>query len=74
MLLVWIGLMGVAAAAAVFFLLRFFPRAFSESGPAVALPWRKDTGNPARVRAWLLLAAAVLSAGVVLVGLISLLS
>jgi len=34
-ILIWIGLMGAAATAAVFVLLRLFPRAFSDNGPSV---------------------------------------
>jgi hypothetical protein len=73
-LLVWIGLMGLAATAAVFVLLRLFPRAFSDAGPAVTLPWRRDTVRAVRARGWLLLAAALVSAVVAIAGVVSLLA
>jgi len=73
-LLVWIGLMGLAGTAAAFALLRLFPRAFSESGPVVAWPWQRARHGSARVRGWLLLAAAVISAAVAISGLVGLFS
>ena len=73
-LLVWIGLMGVAATAAVFLLLRLFPRVFSGTGPSVVWPWRRDAAKSARARGGLLLVVAVGSVLVAVVGIISLLS
>jgi len=69
-LLAWIGLMGVAATAAVFILLRLFPRAFAENGPSVVWPWRRDAAGPARVRSWLLLIVAIVSVSVAVVGIV----
>jgi hypothetical protein len=73
-LLVWIGLMGLAATSGVFILLRVFPRAFVESGPAADWPWRAGASRAARVRGGLLFAAAIMSAFVALAGIASLLS
>jgi hypothetical protein len=68
-LLVWIGLMGLAATGGVFLLLRVYPRAFVESGPAVDWPWRAGAGRAARVRGGLLFAAATMSAVVAVAGI-----
>jgi len=73
-LLVWIGLMGLAATAVSLVLLRRFPRAFSESGPVVVWPWRAGASRAARVRGGLLFAAAIVSAFVASAGITSLLS
>ena len=73
-LLVWIGLMGLAATAVSLVLLRLFPRAFSDQGQAVVWPWQASSSRPARSRGWLVLAAALVSACVVIVGIASLLS
>jgi hypothetical protein len=73
-LLVWIGLMGLAAAVVSLVLLRLFPRAFAESGQAFVWPWQTSASRPARSRGWLALAAAFVSALVVIVGIVSLLS
>ena len=73
-LLVWIGLMGLAATAASLVLLRLFPSAFSETGRAFVWPWQASPGRPARARGWLLAAAALLSAIVAIAGIASLLS
>ncbi len=73
-LLVWIGLMGIAATAAVSVLLRLFPRAFSNAGPSVVWPWQRNATKAARVRGGLLFAAAVVSVLVALAGVVSLLS
>jgi hypothetical protein len=70
----WVGLMGLGGTVAVYLLVRAFPRAFSESGPAVAWPWRRDAGKASRLRGGLLFAAAVASAFVTVVGIFSLLS
>ena len=70
----WIGLMGLAGTAGVFVLLRLFPRAFADSGSAVAWPWQQSQRRSARVRGWLLFAAAFVSACVVAAGIASLLS
>ena len=72
-LLVWIGLMGLAAAAVPLLLLRMFPRAFSDAGQALVWPWQTSASRPARSRGWLVLAAVVLSACVVIAGVVSLL-
>jgi hypothetical protein len=74
MLLVWIGLMGLAAAAVSLALLRLFPNAFSETGRAFVWPWQASPSRPARARGWLLAAAALASALVVLAGLVTMLS
>jgi len=60
-ILVWIGLMGLAGTGGVFLLLRSYPRAFVESGPAAVWPWRVGASRAARTRGGLLLAAAVVS-------------
>ena len=72
-LLVWIGLMGLAATAASFALLRLFPQVFSDAGDAVVWPWQTSGTRTSRSRGWLVLAAALLSACVVLTGVVSLL-
>lgn len=72
-LLVWIGLMGLAATAASFALLRLFPQVFSDAGNAVVWPWQTSGSRSARRSGWLVLAAAFLSACVVLTGVVSLL-
>lgn len=74
LLLVWIGLMGLAAVAGVYVLLRLFPAAFSDSGPAVAWPWQRSSSRPARVKGWVLAAAALASVGTAISGIIALLS
>ena len=73
-LLVWIGLMGLAATAVSLVLLRLFPRAFSDAGQAVVWPWQASANRPARSRGWLALAAAFVSALVVIAGIVTLLS
>lgn len=73
-LLVWIGLMGLAATAASLALLRLFPNAFSETGRAFVWPWQASPSRPARARGWLLFAAAIMSILVAVVGIASLLS
>ena len=73
MLLVWIGLMGLAATAAAFVLLRLFPRAFSESGPAVEWPWQAGASRAARTRGVLLAGAGIASLAVAMAGIASLL-
>ncbi len=73
-LLVWIGLMGLAATAVSFVLLRRFPGAFSETGRSFVWPWQASPGRPARARGWLLAAAVLASTLVVLAGLVTLLS
>jgi hypothetical protein len=73
-LLVWIGLMGLAATGGVFLLLRAYPRVFVESGPAAAWPWRAGASRAARVRGGLLFAAAIVSAVIAAAGIVSLLS
>jgi hypothetical protein len=73
-LLVWIGLMGLAATGGVLLLLRAYPRAFVESGPAVAWPWRAGASRAARAWGWLLFAATTVSACVAVAGVVSLLS
>ncbi len=70
----WIGVMGMGFTVAVWVLLRAFPRAFSESGPAVAWPWRREAGTAARVRAGLLAGAGIASALVAATGILRLLS
>jgi hypothetical protein len=72
-LLVWIGLMGLAGAVASFVLLRLFPRAFVDSGPAVAWPWQTASGS-ARVKGWLVAVAGLASAAVAVIGIASFLS
>jgi hypothetical protein len=73
-LLVWIGLMGLAASAVSFVLLRLFPSAFSVAGPAFVWPWQASSSGSARTRGWLLFAAAIMSILVAVVGIASLLS
>jgi hypothetical protein len=73
-LLVWIGLMGLSATVVSFALLRLFPRAFAESGPAVAWPLRRAESRSARVRGWLIVVVVLVSAGITIAGLVSLLS
>ncbi len=73
LLLVWVGLMGLAAAAIAWVLLRLFPGAFSDSGPAVAQPWQRDAGRQARFRGWLVAAAFTISALTGIAGLMILL-
>lgn len=73
-LLVWIGLMGLAATAVSLALLRLFPRAFSDTGHAVVWPWQTSASRPAKSRGWLLAAATFVSVLVVLAGLVALLS
>lgn len=73
-LLVWIGLMGLAATAVSLALLRLYPRAFSDAGQAFVWPWQASASRPARSRGWLVLAAALVSALVVIAGVVSLLS
>jgi len=68
-LLVWIGLMGMAATGGVLLLLRTYPRAFVESGPAAAWPWRRDAAKSARVRGGLLIACALVSVSLASAGL-----
>lgn|GEM_PF-1324158 len=72
LLLVWIGLMGLAATAVSFVLLRLFPSAFSVAGQAFVWPWQASSSRSARMRGWLLAAAALLSAIVAIVGIASL--
>ena len=69
MLLVWIGLMGLAATAASLTLLRLFPGAFSESGPVVVWPWRAGATRAARTRGTLLVGAGIASLAVVIAGI-----
>ena len=73
-ILAWIGLMGLAATGGVLLLLRAFPRAFVESEPAAAWPWRAGASRAARVRGGLLSAAGVVSVLVALAGITSFLS
>ncbi len=73
-LLVWIGLMGLAATAVSLVLLRRFPGAFSDAGQAFAWPWQASANRQARSRGWLALAAALVSALVVIAGIVSFLS
>ncbi len=73
-LLVWIGLMGIAATAAVFVMLRLFPRAFTQDGPSIVWPWRRDAARPARVSGGLLVVAAIVSVLVAVIGMITFLS
>jgi hypothetical protein len=73
-IMVWIGLMGLAATVGVSLLLRTFPRAFVESGPAAEWPWRAGASRAARVRGGLLFAAAIVSACVAVAGVVSFLS
>jgi hypothetical protein len=73
-LLMWIGLMGLAATGGVFLLLRAFPRAFVQSGPAADWPGRTGASRTARVRGGLLFAVAIVSVLVALVGITALLS
>jgi hypothetical protein len=72
-ILVWIGLMGMAATGGVFLLLRTYPRAFVESGPAAAWPWRAGASNVARTRGVLLLGAGLASLVATIAGIASLL-
>jgi hypothetical protein len=73
-LLVWMGLMGLAATGGVLLLLRVFPRAFVESGPAADWPWCSGAGSVARTRGVLLLGAGVASLAVAVAGIVSLLT
>jgi hypothetical protein len=73
-LLVWIGLMGLAATAVSLVLLRRFPGAFSETGRAFVWPWQGSPSLSARTRGWLLFAAAIMSILVAVVGIASILS
>jgi hypothetical protein len=73
-ILVWIGLMGLAATGGVLLLLRTYPRAFVESGTAAVWPWRAGSRRAARVRGGLLFAAAIVSVSVAAAGIASLLS
>jgi len=73
-ILVWIGLMGLAATGGVLLLLRAFPRAFVESGPAADWPWRAGASRTARVSGGLLFAAVLVSASVAAFGIVSLLT
>jgi len=73
-LLVWLGLMGLAATGVSLVLLWAFPRAFSDAGQAVVWPWQASSSCPARSRGWLVLAAALVSALVAVAGIVSLLS
>lgn len=72
-ILVWIGVMGMAAIGGVLLLLRTYPRAFVESGPVAAWPWRVGASRAARVRGGLLFAAAIVSVLVAVAGIASLL-
>jgi hypothetical protein len=72
-ILAWMGLMGLAAAGGSYLLLRAFPRAFVESGPAIDWPWRNAASRAARTRGGLLLAAAVVSVLIAVSGIASLL-
>jgi hypothetical protein len=72
-LLIWIGLMGLAATGAVFLLLRVYPRAFVESGAAADWPWRAGASKVARTRGVLLLGAGITSLVVTIAGIASLL-
>ena len=74
MLMVWMGLMGLAATGGVLLLLRAYPRAFVESGPAADWPWRTGADRAARVRGALLCTAVLVSASVAAFGIILLLS
>jgi hypothetical protein len=74
MLLVWMGLMGLAATGGVFLLLRAYPRAFVESGPAADWPWRAGASRAARVRGGLLCAAVLASVSVTAIGVVSFLA
>jgi hypothetical protein len=67
----WIGLMGLAATGGVFLLLRAFPRAFVESGPAAVWPWRSGARGVARIRGVLLLGAGAASLAVAIAGIVS---
>ncbi len=73
-LFVWIGLMGLAATAASFLMLRSFPHAFGESGRVADWPWRRGANRAARTRGALLAGAGVASLLVVLSGVLRLLS
>lgn len=66
----WIGLMGLGVTGAVYLLLRVFPRAFSDSGPAVVWPWRRDAGRAPRLRGGLMAGAAVASLLVAISGIV----
>jgi hypothetical protein len=74
MLMVWMGLMGLAATGGVLLLLRAFPRAFVELGPAADWPWRTGASRVARTRGVLLLGAGVASLAVAIVGIVRLMS
>ncbi len=74
LLFLWIGLMGLGGTLVVWLLVRAFPRAFSDSGPSVAWPWRSEAGKSARARGGLMAAAAVASLLVAVSGLIRLLT
>ncbi len=71
--LVWIGLMGLAATAVSFLMLRSFPRAFGESSRAADWPWQKSASNAARTRGALLAGAGTAALLVVFSGIIRLL-
>ena len=71
---VWIGLMGLAGTGAVWLLLGTFPRAFVDSSPAVAWPWRHDAGRSARVTGGILVGAGVASLAVIVAGIVGLVS
>jgi hypothetical protein len=73
-ILIWIGLMGLAATGGVFLLLRAYPRAFVESGPAADWPWRAGASSVARTRGVLLLGVGVASLAVAIVGIVRLMS
>jgi hypothetical protein len=70
-LLAWIGLMGLAATGGILLLLRAYPRAFVESGPAVDWPWRSGARSVARIRGVLLLGAGAASLTVAMAGVVS---
>ena len=72
-ILVWIGLMGMAATGGVLLLLRAYPRAFVESGPAADWPWRTGASRAARAWGGLLFGAVLMSALVAVAGMASLL-
>jgi hypothetical protein len=74
LLYLWIGLMGLGGTLVVWFLLRAYPRAFSDSGPSVAWPWRRDAVRAARVRGGFVTGAGVASALVAAIGVIRLFS
>jgi len=74
LLYLWIGLMGLGGTVVVWLLLRAYPRAFSNSGPSVAWPWRRDAGKSARVRGALMAGAGIASLLVAVTGIVRLLS